>query len=156
MGLREQFNDALKGAMKAKEPRRVSTLRLILAAVKDRDIAARSEDRTEGVSDTEIQLILAKMIKQREESIASYEQGGRPDLAEQEREEIEIIRGFLPRQLSPEEVKEAAARAVGELEATSLKDMGRVMAALKERYAGQMDFARASAAVKELLAPAKG
>jgi len=154
MGLRERFNDSLKEAMKAQEKRRVSTLRLILAALKDRDIAARTEDKRDGVSDDEVLQLLAKMIKQREESAATYEGAARLDLAQAEREEIEIIRRFMPRQLTPEEVREAATKVIGEIEAKNLKDMGRAMSALKERYAGQMDFARASAVVKELLAGA--
>ena len=151
MGLRDQFNDQLKEAMKAKAPKRVSTLRMILAAVKDRDIAARSENSREGISDGDILSLLAKMIKQREESAATYESGNRPELAAGEREEIEIIREFMPRQMSDEETRKAAQEAIDELGAGSLKDMGKIMGALKSRYSGQMDFAVAGAAVKELL-----
>lgn len=151
MGLRDQFNAALKEAMKAKEVRRVSTLRMILAGVKDRDIAARTETSREAVGDDELLSLLAKMIKQREESAETYDRGGRPELAAQEREEIEIIRAFMPRQMSAEDMKAAAASVVAETGAASMKDMGKVMAALKERYAGQMDFAKAGALVKDLL-----
>ncbi len=151
MGLRDQFNDQLKEAMKAKAPKRLSTLRMILAAVKDRDIAARSEDSRAGISDGDILSLLAKMIKQREESAATYESGNRPELAAGEREEIEIIREFMPRQMSDDETRQAAQEAIDELGAGSLKDMGKVMGALKSRYSGQMDFAAAGAAVKELL-----
>lgn len=150
--LRERFNAALKDAMKARNPKRVSTLRLVLAALKDRDIANRSaEDRAE-IGDDEILSLLAKMIRQREESAALYETGGRPELAAAEREEIAIIREFLPRQLSDEELHAAVRAVVGELGAASVKDMGRVMAALKERYAGQMDFGKVGVAVRDLLA----
>lgn len=151
MALRDQFNAALKEAMKAKEARRVSTLRMILAGVKDRDIAARTETSREGVADDELLSLLAKMIKQREESAETYDKGGRPELATQEREEIEIIREFMPKQMGAEEMQAAIAAVIGETGATSMKDMGKVMAAMKERYAGQMDFAKASALVKTLL-----
>lgn len=151
MGLRDQFNAALKEAMKAKAVRRVSTLRMILAGVKDRDIAARTETSREAVGDDELLSLLAKMIKSREESAEIYEKGGRPELAAQEREEIEIVREFMPKQMNAEEMKAAVASVVAETGAASMKDMGKVMAALKERYAGQMDFAKAGAAVKELL-----
>jgi uncharacterized protein len=155
MGLRDRFNDAMKDAMRAKAVKRLSTVRLILAAVKDRDIAARTEASREGVSDEEILGLLAKMIKQREESAATYESGGRPELAAGEREEITIIREFMPRQLSAEETRAAVQQIIAATGATSLKDMGKVMAALKERHAGSMDFAKAGAAVKELLATPK-
>jgi uncharacterized protein YqeY len=151
MALREKFSDALKEAMKARQPRRVSTLRLVLAALKDRDIASRTEESRAGVSDDEILSLLAKMIKQREESAETYEKGGRPELAAAEREEIVIIREFMPLQMSDEDVRAAAQSVISETGAASMKDMGRVMAALKERYAGQMDFAKASATVKGLL-----
>lgn len=151
MGLREQFNEQMKEAMKAKDARRLATLRMVLAALKDRDIAARTETSRELLGDDEILLLLAKMIKQREESALAYDAGNRPELAAQEREEIAIIRSFMPRQMSAEETRQAAAAAIAELGAAAMKDMGKVMAALKERYAGQMDFAKASAVVKELL-----
>jgi uncharacterized protein YqeY len=151
MALRERFNEQLKEAMKAKEAKRVSTLRLVLAAVKERDIAARTETSREGVGDDDILQLLTKMIKQREESAATYDSAARPELAAGEREEIAIIREFMPKQLSPEETRTAVAAVVKETGATSIKDMGKVMAALKERYTGQMDFGKAGATVKELL-----
>jgi len=149
--MRTELSDALKEAMKARQPRRVSTLRLILAAVKDRDIAARAEDRCCGITDDEILQVLAKMIRQRQESAETYQSAGRHDLAQQEREEIEIIEGFMPKQLSAEELRGACQKVVGELGASGLRDMGKCMGALKERYAGQMDFGKASSVVKELL-----
>lgn len=149
--MRTELNEALKQALKARDQLRISTLRLILAAIKDRDIAARAEDRTQGVSDDEILQILAKMVRQREESAAAFEKGGRPDLAGKEREEIAIIESFLPRQLSPEEMRGACEEVVGELGAKGLRDMGKCMGALKERYPGRMDFGKASAIVKEIL-----
>jgi hypothetical protein len=151
MGLREQFNEQLKEAMKAKDARRVSTLRMINAALKDKDIAARTETSREGISDDDVLGLLAKMIKQREESAAAFESGGRPELAANERGEIAIIREFMPQQMSAEEARAAAQVVIAETGAASMKDMGKVMAALKERYAGQMDFAKASGTVKELL-----
>jgi uncharacterized protein YqeY len=151
MGLREQFNEQIKEAMKAKDARRLSTLRMVTAALKDRDIAARTETSRELLGDDEILQLLAKMIKQREESAAAYDAGNRPELAAQEREEIAIIRSFMPKQMSAEETKAAAQTVVAETGATAMKDMGKVMAAMKERYAGQMDFAKASVVVKEIL-----
>ena len=151
MTLRTRLNDALKSAMKSKDVRAVSTVRLILAALKDRDIAARSKGNSEGIDDTEILQMLQTMVKQREESIALYEKGGRLELAQQEQEEIDIIRSYLPRQLTEDEIAAAVKEVVDELGATSLKDMGRTMAALRERYAGQMDFTKASSAVKAQL-----
>jgi len=149
--LRARLNDSLKEAMKAKEARRVSTLRMVMAALKDRDIAARTEDSREGVPDDELLQMLSKMVKQRRDSIAAFEQGGRPDLAAVEAEEIAIIEEFLPRQMAEAEVQAAAAAVIAELGAAGPKDMGRIMAALKERHAGQMDFGRASGVVKSLL-----
>jgi uncharacterized protein YqeY len=151
MGLRESINDALKEAMKARDARRVSTLRLVNAALKDKDIANRTEDSRAGIGDDEVLLLLARMIKQREESAGTYDAGGRPELAAAEREEIAIIQGFLPRQLGDGEVEAAARAVIAELGAASMKDMGKVIAALKERHAGQMDFAKASGVVKGLL-----
>ncbi|HOV04211.1 MAG TPA: GatB/YqeY domain-containing protein [Hyphomicrobiales bacterium] len=148
--MREAFNSALKDAMRDQDKRRMATLRLITAAIKDRDIAARGEGK-ERISDDEILGVLAKMIKQREESAKIYEEAGRLELAEQEREEIVIIRTFLPKQLGEAEVKAACAAVVAEIGASGLRDMGRAMAELKARYAGQMDFAKAGAIVKELL-----
>jgi uncharacterized protein YqeY len=153
MGLREQFNDSLKEAMKAKDQKRVGTLRLVLAALKERDIANRSEESRAGISDDDILGLLAKMVKQREDSIAAYDAGGRPELAKAEREEIDIIRGYMPKQMGADEMKAAIAKVIAEAGATQMKDMGKVMGALKERFAGQMDFGKASAAVKEALTP---
>lgn len=150
--LRENIDTALKAAMKAKDQKvRVSTLRLINAAIKDRDIAARGEDRCNGVSDDEILAILTKMVKQREESAETYEKASRPELAEQERAEIEVIREFLPRQLSDEEIESAVSEVIKEFGASGLKDMGKCMGALKERYSGAMDFGRAGALMKKAL-----
>ncbi|HEY7976731.1 MAG TPA: GatB/YqeY domain-containing protein [Rhizomicrobium sp.] len=153
MGLREQFNEQMKEAMKAKDTRRLSTLRMILAGLKDKDIANRTETSREGISDDEILSFLSKMIKQREDSMTAFVVGNRPELADAERAEIEIIREFMPRQMSVEDAKAAIAEIVKETGATSMKDMGKIMAALKERYAGQMDFGKASGMVKDLLTP---
>lgn len=150
--LRSRLNEALKESMKAKDERALSTLRLISAALKDRDIAARTRSGEESVSDDEILQMLQSMIKQRRESIALYEQGGRLELAQQEQEEIDVIQRFLPRQMSDEEVDAAVSEVITDLGASSLKDMGRVMTALRERFAGQMDFGKASQAVKTQLA----
>ncbi len=150
--LRSRLSDALKTAMKDKEGRRVSTLRLILAALKDRDIAARSGGgKDESIGDDDILHMLQTMVRQRRESIDLYERGNRPELAQKEREEIEVIEDFLPRQLSEEEVADASRRAIEECAATGLKDMGRIMATLRQRYPGQMDFAKCSKIVKEML-----
>ena len=148
--LRDAINDGLKGAMKAQDALRVGTLRLINAAIKDRDIEARGEDR-DGVSDGDILKILAKMVKQREESSKTYEEAGRLDLAERERDEIDVIKEFLPRQLSEDEIRSACEGVVEELEADGLKDMGKCMGKLKERHSGAMDFARAGAIMKDML-----
>lgn len=148
--LRERFSADLKDAIRSKDAPRVSTLRLILAAVKDRDIAVRTEDNSDGVSDSEVLAILDRMVKQRLESARIYEEGGRVDLAEGERAEIKIIKGYLPRQMSEDELRAAIARAVADTQAVSIRDMGKVMAELKTRHAGKMDFARASAVVKGL------
>lgn len=148
--LRQEISQALTTAMKAHEKMRASTLRLIMAALKDRDIANRGAGK-DPVSDDEILAILAKMIKQREESAKMYEEGNRIELAENERAEIEIIREFLPQQLSDEEIRANSAAAIAEIGAEGLRDMGKVMAVLKERYTGQMDFAKASGVLKELL-----
>jgi uncharacterized protein YqeY len=151
MGLREQFNDQIKEAMKAKDAKRLSTLRMVTAALKDRDIAARTETSRELLGDDEILQLLAKMIKQREESAVAYVSGNRPELAAGEREEIAIIRSFMPKQMGADETKAAAQAVVAETGATAMKDMGKVMAVMKERFAGQMDIAKASAVVKEIL-----
>lgn len=149
--MRERLSDALKDAVRGKDKLRVSTLRLIHAAIKDRDIAARTDGPDAGVSDAEILEILAKMIKQRQESVATYEQAGRLELAAQEQAEIEVIREFMPRQLEGEEMEAAVEKAVADIGAGSLKDMGKVMGELKSRYAGQMDFAKAGPLVKKKL-----
>ena len=150
--LRTRLRESLTVAMKAKDERSVSTLRLILAAVKDRDISARAKGNMDGISDEEILGLLQSMIKQRHESITLYKQGGRQDLVDQETQEIAVIQKFLPQQMQADEMTDAIGKVIAELEAKSLKDMGRTMAALKERYAGRMDFAKASALVKQKLA----
>ena len=155
MSLRQQLNDAMKEAMKAKDAKRLATLRLVLAALKDRDIAARTETSRDLLGDDEILSLLAKMIKQRDESATAFDAGNRPELAAGEREEIAIIRSFMPAQMDEAGMKQAIAAVIAELGASSIKDMGKVMAAMKERYAGQMDFARASAIIKEALSPPK-
>ena len=149
--LRARLNDELKTAMKAKDLRAVSTVRLILAALKDRDIAARTKGNTEGIGEEEIGDLLQKMVRQRRESIELYEQGKREDLAQQEREEIQVIERFLPKQMGEAEMQAAVSALIAELGVASIKDMGRVMAALKQRHAGQMDFSKASALVKQRL-----
>jgi hypothetical protein len=149
--LRARFTEALKDAMRAKNERAVGTLRLILAALKDRDISARGKGNLDGIGEDEIAQMLQSMIKSRRESIVLYEQGGRVELADQERAEITIIEGFLPRQMAPDEVDAAIKAAIAETGAKGIKDMGKVMAALKSRHAGQMDFTKASAATKALL-----
>ena len=148
--LRDQLATQLKEAMKAKDAERLSTVRLIQAAIKDRDIANRGTGK-EQASDDEILQILAKMVKQRDESAKIYEENSRPELAVKERAEIVVIQDFMPKQLSESEVRANVSAIIAETGAAGAKDMGKVMAALKERYAGQMDFAKASATVKELL-----
>ena len=149
--LRTRLTDTLKTSMKARNERSVSTLRLILAAIKDQDIAARGKGDKEGLTDDQILSLLQSMIKQRRESIKLYEQGGRMELAQREAEEIGVIEDFLPEQMSDEEMATVITGIIGEVGATSLKDMGKAMGALKEQYAGRMDFAKASALVKERL-----
>jgi uncharacterized protein YqeY len=149
--LRERLSEALKQSMKAKNQRAVSTLRLILAALKDRDIAARGRGVTDGIGEPEIIEMMQKMVRQRHESIELFERGNRPELAQQEAEEIAIIEGYLPKQLDEAETLQAVDAVVAELGATNLKDMGRVMAALKQRFGGTMDFAKAGARVKQKL-----
>ena len=151
MSLRAQLTDAMKEAMKSKDAKRLATVRLVLAALKDRDIAARSETNKDLVSDDDILTLLAKMIKQREESATAYDSGNRPELAAGEREEIAIIRSFMPAQMDEAAMKEAVKKVIAETGAASIKDMGKVMAVLKERYAGQMDFSKVSAATKGAL-----
>ncbi|MDE3080074.1 MAG: GatB/YqeY domain-containing protein [Paracoccaceae bacterium] len=147
MGLRERISDAVKEAMKAKAAARVSTLRMVNAALKDADIARRGEGGAE-MSDADIVAVLSKMVKQRQESLRAYEDGGRADLAEKERAEIAVIEEFLPRQLSPAEVDAAIGAAIAAVGASSIKDMGKVMGELKARYTGQMDFGAVGAMVK--------
>lgn len=150
--LREKLTEAMKDAMRAKDQAALGTIRLILAKLKDVDIAARTEASREGVADDKILSMMQGMIKQRNESIALYEKGGRADLAEKEKAEIAVIERFLPQQMDEAAVEAAVREAIAAAGATSIKDMGGVMASLKGKYAGQMDFAKASAAVKKALA----
>lgn len=149
--LRTRLTDSLKTAMKAQDARMVSTIRMILAGLKERDIAARAKGNQTGIDETEIQQMLQSMGKQRRESVELYEKGGREELAAQEREEIAIIESFLPAQLSDEEAARAIDAAITETGAAGVKDMGRVMAVLKERHTGRMDFAKAGPLVKSRL-----
>ena len=149
--MRDRLKDVLTVSLKAREKRRVATVRLILAAIKDRDIAVRSDGQADGVSDEEILAILQKMVKQRRESTVMYQEGGRLELAAQEEEEITIIEEFLPQKMGQEEMAVAVGEVVAECGATSLKDMGGVMGLLKERYGGRMDFAKAAGHVKSWL-----
>ena len=149
--MRDILDKSLKDAMRARDAQKISTIRLINAAIKDRDIAIRSEDNLEGVSDEEILYILSKMIKQRKESAKQYEEGGRLELAQQEFEEIEIIENFLPRQLDLNETEQIVKEIILEINANSLRDMGKVMSLLKENYSGKMDFGKAGVVAKELL-----
>ena len=152
MDLRTKIQTATKDAMKAKDAPRLSTLRLISAAIKDREIAARTgEGEGVGLSDSDLMAILAKMVKQRQESARAYEEGGRLELAEKENAEILVIEEFLPRKMSAEETRAALDEVVTSLGATSVRDMGRVMAELKARYTGQMDFGAVGQMVKEKL-----
>lgn len=151
MKLRDRISAELKTALKAKDKARLSTLRLISAAIKDRDIAARAEDRCGGCEEAEIMALLQKLKKQREESAETYEKAGRLDLAEAERDEAEIVAEFLPKPMDDGEIANATAGVVSDLDANGLKDMGRCMAELKSRYAGRMDFGKAGAKVKDLL-----
>lgn len=149
--LRQRLADALKDAMKANDRRTVATVRLILAALKDRDIAARANEQSEGLSEEEIMQMLSTMIRQRHESIESYDKGGQEDLVRQEEEEIAVIKRFLPPQLSDEEMAKAVKKIIDEIGATGLKDMGRTMAALKANHPGRMDFGKASGLVRRFL-----
>ena len=149
--LREQFSDALKQAMRDKDQLAVSTVRLILARLKERDIEVRPKGNTEGIGDPDIQSMLQQMIKQRRESIELYDKGGRPELAEKERGEIAIIERFLPKAMSDAEAEAAIKDVIAATGAASVKDMGKVMAALKEKYAGQLDPSKSSQIVKKLL-----
>jgi uncharacterized protein YqeY len=148
--IRDDINNALKDAMKAKDERRVSTLRLVNSTLKNADIEARGQGK-EPLGDDGVPGVLQKMIKQRNESAELYDKGNRPELAQQEREEIAIISAYLPRQMSEDEVKAAVAEAIKDTGAAGVKDMGKVIGALKGKYAGKMDFARASALVKAAL-----
>lgn len=151
MDMRTTISTALKEAMKAKDADRLSTLRLINAAIKDRDIAARTDGEDAQVGDDTVLAILGKMVKQRQESARAYEEGGRLELAEKEMNEIRIIEEYLPRQLDDAETDAAVAAAIAEVEATSIRDMGKVMAALKAKYTGQMDFGKVGPMVKAKL-----
>ena len=149
--MRSELDANLKEAIKSQEKQRVATLRLINAAIKDRDIAVRSEENTEGVSDAEIILILSNMVKQRKQSIIQYEEGGRVELAEREREEIKIIQEFLPNQLTDEEIHTEVSKIINAHDQLTIKDMGKIMGQLKEKFSGRMDFGKASGVVKALL-----
>ena len=149
--LREEINTALKGAMKARDERRVSTLRLVSAAIKNADIEAQLAGRPE-LADGDLLGILQKMIKQRQESVALYDAAGRKELADRERAEIDVISAYLPEQMSEPEVKAAIAQAIEQLGAKGIRDMGKVMAALKLGHAGRMDFGKVSGLVKAMLA----
>ncbi len=149
--LRDKLNDAMKEAMRARDQASLGTIRLILAKLKDVDIAARTETSREGVAEDKILSMMQGMIKQRNESIVLYDKGNRADLADKEKAEIAVIERFLPQQMDEAAVEAAVREAVAAAGATSVKDMGGVMAALKGKYAGQMDFAKASAAVKKAL-----
>lgn len=151
MTLRTDLSDALKDAMRSRDEAGVSTLRMILAGLKDRDIAARTKGTGEPIADSEILELFQKMVKQRQESIEMYKKGNRPDLVAKEESEIKIIERFMPKQLSDAEMGSAIDQAVAKTGAASIKDMGRVIAALKESHAGRMDFARASQLVKARL-----
>jgi uncharacterized protein len=152
--MREKFSSELKAAMKAGEKRRVDTIRMIMAALKDKDIEARGQGKA--VSGEDILVLLQKMVKSRKESLEIYEKAGRTDLVTQESEEIAVIHSFLPQQLTDAEVEQAISTAIAETGAASIKDMGRVVAALKGKYAGRMDFGKASALVKEKLSGVAG
>lgn len=151
MGLRTKITDGIKNAMRERDTVRLSTLRLINAAVKDQDIAVRVKGNADGVDDSEVLAIMAKMVKQRQESARVYEEGGRLELAEQEQAEIVVIEEYLPRQLSKDEVAKAVDAAIAEAGAGSIRDMGRVMGALKGKYAGRMDFGIVGPLVKDRL-----
>ncbi len=151
MGLRQRINDALKTAMKERDKARLSTLRLINAAIKDRDIEMRGKSEDATVSDADILAILGKMVKQRQESARAYEEGGRLEMAGKERDEIKVIEEFLPRKLSDEEVTNAIDAAIAETDAQSIRDMGKVMGVLKQKHTGQMDFGQVGPQVRDRL-----
>jgi uncharacterized protein YqeY len=149
--MRSLLDKNLKEAIKSQEKQRLATLRLINAAIKDRDIAVRSEENTEGVSDSEIILILSNMVKQRKQSIVQYEEGGRIELAERERQEIKIIEEFLPNQLNEQEIREEVLKIIKTKDQLNIKDIGKIMSELKTNFSGRMDFGKASEIVKALL-----
>ncbi|MDC3169745.1 GatB/YqeY domain-containing protein [Paracoccaceae bacterium] len=149
--MRSLLDKNLKEAIRSQEKQRLATLRLINAAIKDRDIAVRSEENTEGVSDSEIILILSNMVKQRKQSIVQYEEGGRIELAERERQEIKIIEEFLPNQLNEQEIKEEVSKIIESKDQLNIKDIGKIMGELKTKFSGRMDFGKASEIVKALL-----
>jgi uncharacterized protein YqeY len=152
MGLREDITAALKDAMKSGDKKRLGALRLMQAAIKDKDINSRTEGHDSALtSDAGIMELFAKMVKQRQDSIAAYDQGGRPELAQAERDEIAVIQSFMPKQMTDEEAKAAVAEVIKAVGATSVKDMGKVMAELKAKFAGQMDMGKAGGIVKALL-----
>lgn len=151
MALRQEITSGVKDAMKAKDSLRVSTLRLVNAAIKDRDIAARSADRCGGIEDAEILSLLAKMVKQREESARTYDENARPELAERERAEIIIMREYMPKPLSEDEVETVVASLIDDMGATCLKDMGKIMGRLKADYSGRVDMGKAGKIVKDHL-----
>ncbi len=151
MDLRQRIADALKDAMRAKDTERLSTLRLINAAIKDRDIALRGDGNDDGATNDEVLAILGKMVKQRHESAKAYEEGARLELAEKELSEIKIIEDFLPKQLSDDETAEAVKAAIAKVGAESIRDMGKVMGELKANYMGRMDFGKVGPMVKDML-----
>lgn len=152
MGLREEISAALKDAMKSGDKKKLGTIRLMQAAIKDKDINSRTEGHDSALTaDSGIVELFAKMVKQRQDSVAAFEQGGRPELAQNERDEIAVIQSFMPKQLSEDEAKAAVAGVIAAVGASNVKDMGKVMAELKARYAGQMDMGKAGAIVKGLL-----
>lgn len=151
MSLRTNIEDALKAALKARDKRKISTLRLVQAALKDRDIALRTEGRSDDMTEPELLELLGRMVRQRQESKIAYGAGGRADLVKQEEEEIEIISTFMPKQLDEQEVAETCKDVIDDLKAESLKDMGRVINELKVRYPGRIDFTKASKQVREML-----
>jgi uncharacterized protein YqeY len=149
--IRSELTEALKVSLKAQDKCAVSTIRLILAALKDRDIRARADGNADGVSDDDVLTLLQTMVKQRGESIRLYEEGGRLELAEREREEVEVIRRFMPKPLEEDEMDGAVQEAIREIGARDIKDMGKTMALLKQRYSGRMDFSKASGMVRQAL-----
>ena len=149
--LRDQLTAAMKQAMRDKDKRRLTTIRLILAAIKDREIAARMDKKASGDEDTVVLEILTKMIKQRKESFIIYEEAGRLELAQQEQDEMKIIAEFQPRQMPEDEIEAVVREAIAETQASGLKDIGKIMACLKSKYTGQMDFSRASAMARSAL-----